>query len=156
MLRITILFTLIFSTTPPRPRVDFRRIPRSVPSKTQLEMVMLRTLPLISLPITTPPCPESIVQFVTVIFSQGVAKRRPCKSRPLLMVIQSSPTEIWQSEICTFLHDSGLIPSVLGDFGLIMVNPVILIFSLNCGFTVQKGELTMVTPSILMFLQRRV
>lgn len=43
ILLITILLTRISSTMPPRPRVDFRRIPRSVPSKTQLLMVTFFT-----------------------------------------------------------------------------------------------------------------
>lgn len=51
---ITTLLTRISSTTPPRPRVDLIRMPRSVPSKTQLLMVTFFTPPLISLPITTP------------------------------------------------------------------------------------------------------
>ena len=86
----------------------FQTIPRSVPSKTQLLMVTFFTPPLISLPITTPPCPLNMVQLVMVIFSQGTPSLRACKSRPDLMVMQSSPTEMWQSLMCTFLQDSGL------------------------------------------------
>ena len=61
----------ISSTTPPLPRIVFILMPMSVPSKTQFEMAILFTPPLISLPITTPPCPLSIVQFVIVTFSVG-------------------------------------------------------------------------------------
>ena len=139
---------------PPRPRVDFRRIPRSVPSKTQLLMVTFFTPPLISLPITTPPCPLNMVQLVIVIFSQGTPSLRACRSRPDLMVMQSSPTEMWQSQMCTFLHDSGLMPSVLGEGTLWMVMPLMVTLSQNSGFTVQKGELIIFTPSIRTFLQR--
>ncbi|MNQ92194.1 hypothetical protein D3C85_1076110 [compost metagenome] len=72
---------------------------------------------------------------------------------PDLMVIQSSPTLMWQSEMCTFLHDSGLMPSVLGECGLLMVTAWTLTFSQNSGLTVQNGELRMVMPSINTFLQ---
>jgi len=154
ILLITILLTRISSTMPPRPRVDFRRIPRSVPSKTQLLMVTFFTPPLISLPITTPPCPLNMVQLVMVIFSQGTPSLRACKSRPDLMVMQSSPTEMWQSLMCTFLQDSGLMPSVLGEGTLWMVMPLMVTLSQNSGFTVQKGELIIFTPSTRTFLQR--
>ena len=107
----------------------FRRIPRSVPSKTQLLMVTFFTPPLISLPITTPPCPLNMVQLVMVIFSQGTPSLRACKSRPDLMVMQSSPTEMWQSLMCTFLQDSGLMPSVLGEGTLWMVMPLMVTLS---------------------------
>lgn len=49
--------------------------------------------------------------FCNNILIQGVTIRNS-----LLMVIQSSPTLIKQSEIRTLLHDSGLMPSVLGAF----------------------------------------
>lgn len=110
---MTILDTRISSTIPPRPRLDFNRIPRSVSWKIQFEMVILRILPLISLPNTTPPCPWTIVQFVIVIFSQAILSY--VSSVPALIAIQSSPTSIWQLLIRTFLHDSGSIPSVFGE-----------------------------------------
>ena len=154
MLLITTLLTRISSTTPPLPRVDLIRIPRSVPSNTQLEIVTLRTLPLISLPITTPPCPESMVQLVIVIFSQGTPKRRACASLPDLIVMQSSPTDIWQSLICTLRQDSGFTPSVFGEGALSMVIPFMVTLSQNSGLTVQKGEFMIFTPSIFTFLQR--
>src|SRR5690606_28788011 len=151
MLFITILETRISSTTPPLPLAVFNRIPRSVPSKTQFEIVTFFIPPETSLPITTPPCPLSIVQLVMVTFSVGVAHLRPSASRPDLIVIQSSPTLIWQSEICTFLHEVGFIPSVFGDGGLNMVTPVILILLQKAGLIVQKGLFLIVTPSIRMF-----
>src|SRR5690606_28720992 len=151
MLFITILETRISSTTPPLPLAVLSRMPRSVPSKTQFEIVTFFIPPDTSLPITTPPCPLSIVQLVIVTFSVGVAHLRPSASRPDLMVIQSSPTLIWQSEICTFLHEVGLMPSVLGDGGLKIVTPVIRILSQKAGLIVQNGLFLMVIPSMRMF-----
>ena len=51
----------------------------------------LRQPPLISLPITTPPCPFFISQLRMMMFSLGLPHRRPSLLRPLLMAIQSSP-----------------------------------------------------------------
>lgn len=59
--------------------------------KIQFEMVILRILPLISLPNTTPPCPWTIVQFVIVIFSQAILSY--VSSVPALIAIQSSPRQ---------------------------------------------------------------
>ena len=95
-----------------------------------------------------------MVQLVMVIFSQGTPNRRAWASLPDFIVIQSSPTEIWQSLICTLRHDSGLIPSVLGEGTLSIVMPLMVTLSQNSGFTVQKGELTIFTPSIFISLQR--
>ncbi len=81
-----------------------------------------------------------MVQLVMVTFSVGLAYLRPSSSRPDLIVIQSSPTLIWQSEICTFLQDEGLMPSVLGECGLLIVTPVIVTLSQKTGFMVQNGE----------------
>src|SRR5438128_3136775 len=67
--------------------------------------------------------------------------------------MQSSPTLMWQLEICTYLQLSGFIPSVFGDSGLLIVTPVTVTFSQNSGFTVQKGEFVIVIPSIKTFLQ---
>jgi len=50
----------------------------------------------ISLPITTPPCPCSMVQFMMVMFWQGRSVRRPSSSDPDLIAMQSSPTSMWQ------------------------------------------------------------
>ena len=82
-------------------------------------MTTLRTPPLISLPMTTPPCPCTIVQPVIVMFSHGT--RSGEASVPALMVMQSSPTSMWQSLIRTFRHDSGLMPSVLGESGGLVI-----------------------------------
>ena len=114
MCRITMLLTRTSSTTPPRPRVDLMRMPRSVPSKTQFEIAMLRTPPDISLPMTTPPWPCSMVQFVMVWFSAGRPILRPWRSRPDLIVMQSSPALMWQSEMWTLRHDSGIDPVGVG------------------------------------------
>src|SRR4051812_47879945 len=105
---MTMLFARMSSTTPPLPRRDLNRNPRSVPTKTQLEIVTLRIDPDISDPKTTPPCPCIIVQLVTVTFSVGRCSFRPSSSVPHLSVTQSSPTSIRQSEMCTLRHDSGL------------------------------------------------
>lgn len=110
---MTILDTRMSSTIPPRPRLDFNRIPRSVSWKIQFEMVILRILPLISLPNTTPPCPWTIVQFVIVIFSQAILSY--VSSVPALIAIQSSPTSIWQLLIRTFCR-------ILDRFRLYLVN----------------------------------
>ena len=124
---MTMLSTRICSTTPPRPRDAFSRIPASVPSKTQFEMVTRFTPPDISLPITTPPCPESMIQLVIVMFSQAFPYLRPSASRPDLMVMQSSPTLMKQSEMRTLRQEVGLMPSVLGPLGFLsgflMVTP---------------------------------
>ena len=115
-------------------------------------MVTRLTPPDISLPITTPPCPESITQLVIVIFSQAFPYFRPSASRPDLIVIQSSPTLIKQSEIRTFRQEDGFIPSVLGPFGsfegLLIVTPCTVTLSQKAGFIVQKGELIIFTFSI--------
>ena len=64
----------------------------------QLEIVTLRMPPLISLPRTTPPWPCAMVQFVMVMFSHGPRFSGASVSIPDLMVMQSSPTSMWQSE----------------------------------------------------------
>ena len=151
-----ILSTRSSSTTPPRPREDFKRIPASVPSNIQLEIATLLTPPDISLPITTPPCPESIIQLVIVIFSQAFPYLRPSASRPDFIVMQSSPTLMKQSEMRTFRHEVGLIPSVLGPFGfsdgLCIVTPCTTTSSQNAGLIVQKGEFIIFTFSISIFV----
>ena len=48
----------------------------------------------------------------------GVTINNPSASRPDLMVIQSSPTLIKQSEMRTFRQELGLIPSVFGPLGI--------------------------------------
>ena len=80
-----------------------------------------------------------MVQLVIVIFSQGTPKRRACASLPDLIVMQSSPTDIWQSLICTLRQDSGFTPSVFGEGALSMVIPFMVTLSQNSGLTVQKG-----------------
>ena len=121
---MTRLLMRTFSITPPRPRVDLMRMPLSVPSNTQLSTTMFFTPPDISLPIDRP-CPWSNVQLTMVQFSIGFPTRRPSASRPDLMVMQSSPTSIRQSEMCTLRQESGLMPSVFGEVaGLMIVDAV--------------------------------
>ena len=91
-----------------------------------------------------------MIQLVIVMFSHAFPYLRPSASRPDLMVIQSSPTLIKQSEIRTFRQELGLIPSVFGPLGLLdgllMVTPCIVTLSQKAGLTVQKGELMRRTP----------
>src|SRR5579859_7842545 len=83
-----------------------------------------------------------------VQFSSGRPIRRPFASRPDLIVMQSSPTLIWQSEMRMLRQESGLMPSVLGEVGgLMMVTPRTLTSSQYTGVTFQNGEFRMVTPS---------
>ncbi len=58
------------------------------------------------------------------------------------------------SDNLQMMHDSGLIPSVLGEGTLLIVTPFTVTLSQKLGLTVQKGEFTMVMPSIRTFLQR--
>ena len=78
----------------------------------------------------------------------------PAHLLPDLIVMQSSPTDIWQSLICTLRQDSGFTPSVFGEGALSMVIPFMVTLSQNSGLTVQKGEFMIFTPSIFTFLQR--
>src|SRR5438874_2520800 len=88
---MTMLDTRTSSMVPPRPRRVLMRMPRSVSVKTQFEMTTFRTSPLISLPMTTPPWPWAIVQFVIVTFSSGArmgerplaVARPPRRARPV-------------------------------------------------------------------------
>src|SRR5207253_794995 len=87
-------------------------------------------------------------------FSLGHNSRRPSVSLPLLIVMQSSPTSIWQFEIRTFRHDSGLIPSVFGDSGgFWIVTLSIITLSHASGLIVQYGDRLNVSPSTSTFLQ---
>jgi hypothetical protein len=80
------------------------------------------------------------VQLVIVTFSVALPYLRPSSSLPDFMVMQSSPTLIWQFEIWTLVQDEGLIPSVFGECGLKIEIPVTVTLSQNSGFIVQKGE----------------
>src|SRR5271154_5491139 len=114
---------------------------------TQLAIVRIFTPPDISLPMDRPRPPRS-VQLTIVQFSSGRPARRPLASRPDLMVMQSSPTLMLQSEMRILRQESGLMPSVLGDVvGLEMVTPRTLTFSQNTGVMFQNGEFKIVTPS---------
>src|SRR5699024_1895402 len=145
---MTTVLTRTFSTVPPRSRRVFSRIPRSDPWNTQLLITMLRTPPLISLPITTPPCPRTIVHPVMVTFS--VATRSGVRSVPALSAMQSSPTSMWQSLMRTLRQDSGSMPSVFGESaGLWMCRFVRVTSSQREGCTVQAGELRRATSRIV-------
>jgi hypothetical protein len=85
-----------------------------VPSKTQSLITTPRTPPDISLPITTPPWPASMVQLAITMFSHGAGSAFDA-SVPALMAMQSSPTSMWQSVMRTLRHDSGSMPSVFGE-----------------------------------------
>ena len=149
---ITTPVTDTSSTLPPRPRRDLMRMPRSVPSNTQPEIATRRMLPLISLPSTTPPWPCTIVQPVTVMFSQGMAWS--ASSVPALMAMQSSPTSMWQALMRTLRQLSGSMPSVLGESdGFTTVRPWIVTFSQHSGCTVQAGLFVTLKPSISTRLQ---
>ena len=100
------------STTPPRPRVDLKRSPTSVPEKTQFETRTLRTPPDISLPTTNPPWPWKTMQLSTRMFSHGMPRSRPALSLPLLMQMPSSPTSKREPVSTTLRHDSMSIPSL--------------------------------------------
>lgn len=143
------------STTPPRPRRVLSRTPRSVPSKTQSLMTMPRTSPDISLPITTPPWPCSIVQFAMITFSHGAGSADDA-SVPALMAMQSSPTSIWQSVMRTFRHDSGSMPSVFGESaGFFMRTPETRTSLHRKGWTVQAGEFSSTTSRIVTRVECR-
>src|SRR5690606_18200168 len=51
-------------------------------------------------------------------------------------------------------HDSGLIPSVLGEGGLSIVTPSTVTLSQYCGLTVQNGEFCILISLICTLLQR--
>ena len=142
----------IFSVTPPRQVLVFRRSTRSRlgESISQSSTNTLRQPPEISEPMTTPPCPSAIVQWRTMMFSEGMFQRRPSSLRPLLIAMQSSPVWKRQFSMSTFSHDSGSHPSPLGP-SLMMVRPRTVIFFDSRGCTTQKGERSRVTPSSRMF-----
>jgi hypothetical protein len=100
--------------TPPRPRIDLMRSPRSVPTKSESVTHTLRTPPDISLPITTPPWPRSPCRRRTTMFSLGLPTRQPSSFRPDLITTQSSPVLKKESSIRTFRLESGLQPSLFG------------------------------------------
>src|SRR5512145_2186390 len=95
-----------------------------------------------------------MVQLVIVILQHDACLLRFSVSTPDLMAIQSSPALIEQSEICTLLHESGLIPSVLGESaGLAIVTLWMVRLLQRTGLIVQLGELIAVMPSISTLVQ---
>src|SRR5437016_7347782 len=74
----------------------------------------LRTPPVISLPIVTPPCPAAKEEFWMTMFWLGTFTRRPSVLRPDLIATQSSPTLKVIASISTPSQHSGSQPSVLG------------------------------------------
>ena len=138
---MTMLLTRTSSTTLPRPRVDLMRMPRSVPSNVQLEIAMFRTPPVISLPIdhAAVAVHHRAVGDGDVLDGTADASA-PALREPDLIVMQSSPTLMWQSEMCTLRDESGLMPSVLGESsGLSTVTPRMVTSSQATGLIVQNG-----------------
>src|SRR5215471_14823891 len=104
----------MFSMTPPRPRMDLMRSPRSVPLNSQSVTYTFFTPPDISLPMPTPPWPSAPFTRRTTMFSLGRFTRQPSSLSPDLMMMQSSPVLNDESSMSTFLHESGSMPSLFG------------------------------------------
>ena len=93
-----------------------------------------------------------MVQFEIAMFSHGPRLSGSSVSMPDFSVMQSSPTSMWQSEIRTSRHESGLMPSVFGESGgLKIVTLVTVTFSQRTGLMVQAGEFVAVMPSTRTF-----
>src|SRR5207247_4824476 len=89
-----------------------------------------------------------MVQFEIAMFSHGPRLSGSSVSMPDFSVMQSSPTSMWQSEMRTSRHESGLIPSVFGESaGLVMVTRVTVTFWQRTGLSVHAGEFVAVMPS---------
>ena len=101
---------------PPRFRLVFMRIPRSVPSNRQFSARIWFIPPAVSLPRTIPPCPLCTVQPLTVTLLQGIPAFIPDSPAPDFITIASSPTFILQFFTVTFVHESISMPSVFGAF----------------------------------------
>ena len=144
----------IFSTIPPRPRVDLKRRPTSVPRNWQFSTRMFLTPPLISEPTTKPPCPAKTVQPSTTTFSQGRPRRRPSLSLPLLMQMPSSPASNFELTMRAFLHDSKSRASPFwAKAGLRARTLSMMTFSHISGWIFQAGEFWKMTPWRSTFLQ---
>src|SRR3989449_8269124 len=97
-----------------------------------------------------------MVQFEIAMFSHGPRLSGSSVSMPDFSVMQSSPTSMWQSEIRTSRHESGLMPSVFGESaGLKIVTFVAVTFSQRTGLMVQAGEFVAVMPSTRTFEDRK-
>ena len=146
MFTMFILSTYIFSTTPPRPRVDFILKPVSVPLKRQLYTYILRAPLDISEPMTKPPWPWSTVQPSMITFWQGIFQARPSLSFPLFMQMASSPTSKVEFLMMQRLHDSRSRPSPFCAYqGLRIVTWSMVTSSHFNGWVFHAGELLSVT-----------
>src|SRR5574340_1036135 len=88
------------------------------------------------------------------MFSHGARRSGGSVSMPDLSVMQSSPTSMWQFEMWTWRHESGLMPSVLGESaGLTIVTLSMVTFSQRTGLIVHAGDWVSVMPSTRTFRQ---
>src|SRR5699024_10508019 len=131
----------IFSTIPPLPRVVLKRKPISVPRNTQFSIQMFLAPPLISLPITKPPCPWKTVLLRIQTFCVGTPRLRPDSSRPDLMQIASYPTSKELFSTRTLEHDSISSTSPFWAYqGFLIFTPLTVRFSHSKGCTFHPGE----------------
>ncbi len=77
---------------------------------------MLRTPPVISLPMVTPPWPSANVQLRMTMSSDGTLTRLPSAFFPDLMAMQSSPVLNVHPWMTTSRQDSGSQPSLFGPW----------------------------------------
>src|SRR5438876_9559711 len=92
-----------------------------------------------------------MVQFEIAMFSHGPRLSGSSVSMPDFSVMQSSPTSMWQSEMRTSRHESGLMPSVFGESGGLKIVTVLTArFSQRPGLVVQAGQFVGVMPSTRM------
>src|ERR1043166_8797088 len=95
------------------------------------------------------PCPSRISELEMRTCRVGTGPSLATEILPDLIAMQSSPVEMWAPAIRTSWHDSGLIPSVLGDvIGASTFTRAMLSCLQRKGCKVQEGELHSVTPSI--------
>ena len=127
-------------------------MPRSVPLTTQSWIQISQMPPDIPLPIATAACPPIKRQFFTSICSQGRPTRHPSSFMPELIAMQSSPVSKVQSSISTFLHESGLQPSVFGPL-VFTVTPRTTTSSQYTGWIVHCGPSSIVKSSNVTCLQ---
>src|SRR5678810_812808 len=110
--------------------------------------------PLISLPITNPPCAAYTVQLRIITFSMGIPLFLPSASRPLFIHKASSPTSNTEFSINTFLQLSASIPSPFWAYhGFFTKTFLTVRCSLIKGCRHQAGEFWNVTPSSKIYLQ---
>ena len=141
----------MFSMMPPRHEFVLIRTTRSSSGEsiTQSCANTFWQPPLISEPITTPPCPFFISQLRMMMFLAGMLRSRPSRLRPLLMAMQSSPVLKKQSSISTRSQHSGSQPSPLGPSLIIFTRRTVM--SVECrGWMTQNGERSRVMSSIRM------